>query len=103
MKFIKSTLICAVLAGALPTPSLAARIRECGDAAANYPNAGAFNITSRVTHCPRARKAAIRWYYRGEHSPFGFACRKRRSGGGWDVRCTKPGGRVVRFQYYVPS
>src|SRR4051812_15973170 len=84
-----------------PAVSQAARIRECGDVTANYPRAGAYNVTSRVTSCRRARNVATRWYFRSQHSPLGYRCRVRRLAGSWDVRCTATRGRVVRFQYFV--
>jgi hypothetical protein len=91
----------ALLALAGPASADAAPIRECGDATANYPRAGAYNITSRVAGCSVARNVAVRWYFRGERSPRGYRCRVRRLSGSWDVRCTASAGRVVRFQYFI--
>jgi hypothetical protein len=91
---------CAVEVPA-PAVAVASRIRECGDVTANYPRAGVYNVTSRVTRCSRARNIAVRWYFRGQHSALGYRCRKRTMTGSWDVRCTASGGRIVRFQYYV--
>ena len=51
-------------------------VRECGDVTANHPRGGVFNVTSRVTLCGRARKIAIRWFFRGERTPNGYACRR---------------------------
>src|SRR3954463_12458641 len=95
-----ATYACAV-ALVSPAVGVASGIRECGDVTANYPRAGVYNVTSRVTRCSRARNVAVRWYFRGQHSPLGYRCRKRTVSGSWDVRCTADGGRVVRFQYYV--
>lgn len=74
---------------------------HCGDAPANYPRAGVYNVTTQVTRCYVARNIAVRWYFRNQHSPMGYRCRAHRIADRGVVRCTHPGGRVVRFEYYV--
>jgi hypothetical protein len=88
---------------ASPTAAATSPIRHCGDVTANYPRAGVFNVTARVTSCEVARGVAVRWYFRDQHSPFGYRCMARRTRAGHDVRCTARQGRVVRFKYYVAS
>jgi hypothetical protein len=83
-------------------PAPAAPVRRCGDAPANYPRAGVYNVTAQVTRCYVARGIAVRWYFRNQHSPAGYRCRVRRTPAlGGIVRCTHRGGRLVRFEYYL--
>ncbi len=86
----------------------AAPIRECGRAGTLYNGqVSVYNVTSRNVPCPRARRFARRQILYG-----GPACREDRwcTYRGWrcrhvayraevDIRCTKGGGRVVRWQY----
>jgi hypothetical protein len=96
-----SVLVIALVMAIAPVPARAAPLRRCGDAPANYPRAGVYNVTSRVTRCFVARGIAVRWYFRNQHSPVGYRCRVHRTPGLGVVRCTHRGGRVVRFQYYL--
>jgi hypothetical protein len=86
----------------------AAPIRECGDAGTLYNGrVRVYNVTTRVVRCRFARRFARRQIVYG-----GPACREDRwcTYRGWrcrhiasrsksDVRCTKSGGGVVRWQY----
>jgi hypothetical protein len=88
----------------------AAPIRECGRAGTLYGGAvSVYNVTTRKVACQRARRFARRQILYG-----GPACREDRhcTYRGWrcthfsyssesDVRCTKPDGRVIRWQYGV--
>jgi hypothetical protein len=88
--------------------SAAAPIRECGDAGRLYTGrVQVYNVTSRVVGCRFARRFARSQILYG-----GPACREDRwcTYRGWtcrhvayrdesDIRCTKSGGRVVRWQY----
>lgn len=103
-----------VLAGVLPATAAAAPVRECG----NYgyhdgrqqwtyeplTGAGTYNVTSRVVGCRTARRLALHassragndrtWRYRR------WRCRYvSRAYEYADVRCTRAGGRVVRWQF----
>jgi hypothetical protein len=103
----------AALTAGLTAPSAAlaaeaAPIRECGDAGTLYGGqVRVYNVTSRVVGCRFARRFA-----RAQIRHGGPACREDRwcSYRGWrcrhvayrtesDIRCTKSGGRVVRWQY----
>lgn len=78
----------------------AARVRECGDL--QNEGAGVYNVTSRRIRCPRARRVARRYYRNGRRNgrTLGFRCREKQLGTElFDVRCTRAGGRVVRFQF----
>jgi hypothetical protein len=86
----------------------AASIRECGGAGTLYNGqVRVYNVTSRVVSCRFARRFARRQILYG-----GPACREDRwcTYQGWrcrhiayraesDIRCSKSGGRVVRWQY----
>ena len=100
----------AVLAFAVPASG--APIRECGNYGwkngamrwtfGSIDGAGTFNVTSRVVGCRTARRVATRsypnrqvsrWYWRG------WSCRELVSRHEYsDNRCTRSGGRVVRWQ-----
>lgn len=88
-------------AAALPAHAAESPPRHCGDAPANHPRAGVYNVTAQVTRCYVARGIAVRWYFRNQHSALGYHCRVHRTTGLGVVRCTHPRGRVVRFEYYV--
>jgi hypothetical protein len=96
-----SVLVIALVMASGSVPASAAPLRRCGDAPANYPRSGVYNVTARVTRCYVARGIAVRWYFRNEHSPVGYRCRVQRAPGLGVVRCTHSGGRVVRFEYYL--
>jgi hypothetical protein len=81
-----------------------APIRECGDV-----NRSIYNVTSRVVSCRTARRLVRRLvilpgctedrycHYRGWRcTQYGYRIPR---GYETDSRCTKPGGRVVRYQY----
>lgn len=98
----------AVLAAPVASSSASA-IRECGNygftADGRGPmwtyraveGAGTYNVTSRVVHCRTARRVALHAY--PHHAYRGWSCRYvSRAEEYADIRCTKPGGRVVRFQ-----
>lgn len=75
-------------------------VRECGDL--QKKGAGVYNVTSRRVRCPRARRVARRYYNSGAGNgrALGFRCRQKQLGSElFDVRCTRRGKRVVRFQY----
>jgi hypothetical protein len=96
------------LASPAVAPAEAAPIRECGNAGTLYSGqVRVYNVTSRVVGCRFARRFA-----RAQIRQGGPACREDRwcTYRGWrcrhvayraesDVRCTKSGGRVVRWQY----
>jgi hypothetical protein len=112
----------AAMVGLLPVNAYgAAPIRECG----NYgwtedgqgpkftfeeiDGAGTWNITTRVASCRTARRVHRRWSRddgRYCNAPrftrcriLRFDCRRIASGYEWaDWRCTRAGGRVVRWQ-----
>jgi hypothetical protein len=94
-------LIALVMAVAASATARAAPLQQCGDSPANYPRAGVYKVTSRVTRCIVARNIAVRWYFRNQHSPLGYRCRVHRVPGFGAVRCTHRGGRQVRFEYYI--
>jgi hypothetical protein len=89
----------ATIGASMPAP--AAALRACGDAPANYPRGGVYNVTAQVTRCYVARGIAVRWYFRDQHSPVGYRCRVHKTPGLGVVRCTHAGGRVVRFEYFL--
>ena len=87
----------------------AAPIHECGNwgwtADGDGPKwtyrpiqgAGTWNVTSRVVGCRTARRVALHAY--PHHRYRGWHCRYVSRGEEFaDVRCTKSGGRVVRYQ-----
>ena len=90
-----------------------AHIRECGgyDPGHGFVNgdpqgAGVYNITARVVPCRTARTVVRRYYienYCGRRLSCyvgAWNCRTRRLGIEYfDTRCTRAGGRVVRFQH----
>ncbi len=92
-------------------PASAAPIVECGnhgwidargevgwsmDAAA-ISGAGTFNVTSRAIGCREARRVSLHSYPGNGYG--GWRCRYiDRAHEYADVRCTKAGGRVVRWQ-----
>lgn len=91
------------------TARAAAPIHECGNWgwAANgdgpkwtyrpIQGAGTYNVTSRVVRCRTARRVALH-AYPGNHYRR-WRCRYvSRAEEFADVRCTKSGGRVVRYQ-----
>ncbi len=74
-------------------------IVECGD----LPSVAVWNLTTRRVSCSEARRVARRWVATwqedGSTPVRGFNCRHRLIGyENTDVRCTRRGGRVVRFQ-----
>lgn len=83
----------------------AAPIRECG----RLPHGGIYNITTRIVRCRFARTFARRVFTNPACAEDrfcrfrGFRCTHYNypipGGHEGDVRCTKSGGRVVRFQY----
>jgi hypothetical protein len=83
----------------------AAPIRECGD----LGHRGIYNVTSRMVRCRSARSLARRIFTdpacaEDRFCRFrGFRCTHHNypipGGREGDVRCTRSGGRVVRFQY----
>ena len=105
-------LITVAAAGGNASTASAAPVRECSNydpgkqrwTYGEVQGAGIFNVTSRVTRCPRARKITLRapsanktgkkvWRYRA------WTCRYlRQEYEATDTRCTKSGGRVVRWQ-----
>ena len=112
---LRSSHAAAVVVGVLLIPSgaSAAPIRECGDwgdtgsgrlgwTFGKIRGAGIFNLTSRRVSCRTARRVARfsypdrnvrRWSWRG------YSCRILASAHEYsDQRCTKSGGRVVRWQ-----
>ena len=103
-------------------PVQAAPIQECGDygytESGSKPifstvdgvvvGAGVYNITTRVVGCSTARRVVRRFWHQydrycdsnGRCRILGFSCRNRQIGEEFaDVRCTKRGGAVVRFQH----
>lgn len=84
---------------------LAAPIRECGD----LEHRRIYNITTREVRCRVARSFARRIFTNPACAEDrfcrfrGFRCTHRNypipGGHEGDVRCTRSGGRVVRFQY----
>ncbi len=123
---VRLTLVVAVLAATLLTPSLAAAapIRECnmawdglrwyyGSDRNKIQGYRADNFTTRVATCGTARKvfrASNRIKANSEREYWRKAARLRAAGRRWrcvevadahefsDVRCTGRGGRVVRWQ-----
>jgi hypothetical protein len=110
MAFLVVALTSATTAGGATFSSFAAGapIRECGDYPGG-PGAGVFNITTRVTGCPTARRMARRFWHghwrnvRPGGRPFrrgDYTCRNRNIGAeAADLRCTASGGRVVHWQH----
>ncbi|MEA2151434.1 MAG: hypothetical protein QOD69_3264 [Solirubrobacteraceae bacterium] len=94
-------LVIALVMAIGAVPARSAALQSCGDAPANYPRGGVYNVTAQVTRCYVARGIAVRWYFRDQHSPEGYRCRLHRTPGLSVVRCTHRGGRVVRFRYYL--
>lgn len=97
----------------LPSTASAHSIRECGSHGdtgngrigwtyGRILGAGTFNVTSRVVSCRTARRVARRSYpdrYVRRWSWRGWRCRILASAHEYsDQRCTKRGGRVVRWQ-----
>ena len=70
------------------------------------PSAHAFNITTRVVGCTRAKRVIRSWNRGaarrgGNGYARGLYCRYRDTGyEAGDIRCTGTGGRVVRWQTY---
>jgi hypothetical protein len=98
-----------ILLSAAPASRGSGKIHECGNygftADGDGPKwtyrqlegAGTYNVTSRVVRCRTARRVALHAYpgkrYRG------WRCRYVSHAEEFaDVRCTKRGGRVVRYQ-----
>lgn len=94
-----ATLLLGLGTSAAVAPS-GSRVKRCGDVPANHPQGGVYKITAAGTSCRVARGVAVRWYYRGEHHPFGYRCTTQRVAHGWRARCGTR-GRVVRFTYYL--
>jgi hypothetical protein len=121
MKVTRVVVLLGVLCLGVPAWSSAAPVRECGNY--GYPEgykgerpvftdepivgAGVYDIRTKVAFCrPTARRMVRRfWNGRwGECDPGcrrgRFRCRNRQVGDeAWIMRCTAPGGRVVRFEY----
>ena len=116
-KLAPASAVAFVLALALAPPAPAGGIRECGayDGAHfvqddQMQGAGVYNITTRAVRCRKAHKL-VRRYWNDYGSwceddaatcriGWDFTCRRTRLGEEYfDARCTKAGGRVVRFQY----
>lgn len=88
----------------------AAPIRECGRAGTLYGGAvSVYNVTTRRVACPKARRFARRQTLYGgpacredRHCTYqGWRCTHFSNAGESGMRCTKPGGRVIRWQYRV--
>jgi hypothetical protein len=103
-------LLTLLYAAVLPSASVsAASIRECGNFDGSHwtnsqiQGAGIYNVTSRVVGCGTARKVARRAYntYRSGRvwRYNGWTCRIVSQATEFsDTRCTRGGGRVVRWQ-----
>jgi hypothetical protein len=86
--------IIASKAGSAPRSS---RILECGDL--TDAGIGIYNLTTRRVSCAGARRVARR-YDSNPSTPRGYRCKTTRVRQyELDIRCTRSGGRVVRFQY----
>lgn len=103
---MRSLLVTAGMAVALlsaPAGASAAPIKECGNydglrwTYGQIQGAGTFNVTARVVGCREARTVALK--ASPERRFRGWSCRYVDQGYEYaDVRCTKSGGRVVRWQ-----
>ena len=95
---LAAVLLVTVASGPRVEAAEQAPIRECGDVSSRL----AYNVTSRVTSCGEARRVARAWRGTSTVSRVrGFTCRYRDIGyEAGDIRCTRSGGRVVRWQTY---
>jgi hypothetical protein len=94
-----------------PVLAQAASINECGNAGSAYGGAVKIvNVTSRNVGCVSARRFARRFVrVAGSETDYtcdedrhctwrGWSCTNIARGSQTDHRCTKSGGRVIRFQ-----
>lgn len=85
-----------------PAGATAAPIEECGNFDGHWTydtlqGAGTYNVTARVVSCREARTVALKAEPGRRFG--GWSCRYMDQGYEFaDVRCTKPGGRVIRWQ-----
>ena len=81
----------------------AAPLKRCGSLGTDgrpydrdVGGAGNFDIRARVTSCREARRVVRAW--KGRTTVRGFRCTYSYSGESTGVRCTKAGGRLVRWR-----
>lgn len=102
----------AVMLGATPSApagvSAAAAVNECGNwgdhgdgqlrwGMSSVRGFGIYNLTTRRVGCSTARRFARR--YKGTDSSYPtWRCRETSEYESSDVRCTRSGGRVIRWQ-----
>lgn len=79
-----------------PTSAAAQSVQDCGDL---DQGVGVKNVTARRVGCPTARRLARRHDRTGRMTGYSFRFRRTGRPHETDIRGTRSGGRVVRYQY----